>query len=162
MGPQGPQGLPGDSGGATTTLTKSDMPRIAFGSSSVALPGDASGATADEVLAVVVTPSGRVGDLAYVKVDASVHVQSQGDIGMRVWLTWDGSGDTSGTFSFRPVTYYGAMVPLTWGLTAPAGVPQTFRVHVSRVGVPLFAVTVSSAITVITTPFGPDGTRQRP
>jgi hypothetical protein len=80
-----------------------------------------------EVGSLTITPGGQAGNITFVKIDASIHIESvHSGADMRLWLVRDGSsGDRSLEQRFALAAYGGSPSALTWVVELPSGVPET-------------------------------------
>jgi hypothetical protein len=152
-GPAGEKGEPG------SPASEANLGRIAYSARSVTvrcdIPGD------KEIGVLTITPSGNAGEVAFVKVDAAIHLDAGSSAAtgsdIIVRLVREGSSDGSVAQRFF-LAHGGAPSALTWAVEAPAGVPSTFRVllsHASAVG----SFTADTAISAIAAPLGANGTK---
>jgi hypothetical protein len=98
--------------------------RIGYVETSLGVKGEVPGEK--EIAAISITPAGDPGSAAFVKVDATIHVESQkGDMEARFRLIRDGGADQSIEQRFRIQSYGGTATAITWAVALPSGIPET-------------------------------------
>jgi hypothetical protein len=118
--------------------------------------------TEREIGTLSITPAGKPGETAFVKIDAAVLIISGGDQIIGARLVRSSDNHRSMNQIFREDRYAGAPFSLTWAVALPAGVPETFRVVMNApvpCAVPTLCATFQTwvAISAVSAPLGAHG-----